>query len=83
MTMTCNPITIRPDVLAAEALHVLEQRKITSIVVDLVGIDACVCQPIVLFLRHGKHKPMSNNGTFRGRRDAAKIQPSSATTKAS
>ena len=30
---TRNPITVRRDVLAAEALHVLEQRKITSIVV--------------------------------------------------
>jgi arabinose-5-phosphate isomerase len=31
--MTRNPITIRPDTLAAEALNVLEQRKITAIVV--------------------------------------------------
>jgi arabinose-5-phosphate isomerase len=31
--MTRNPVTIRRDTLAAEALHVLEQRKITSIVV--------------------------------------------------
>jgi arabinose-5-phosphate isomerase len=28
-----NPITIQPETLAAEALHVLEQRKITSVVV--------------------------------------------------
>ena len=31
--MTRNPVTIAPDTLAAEALHILEQRKITSIVV--------------------------------------------------
>ena len=31
--MTRNPVTIRRDTLAAEALLVLEQRKITSIVV--------------------------------------------------
>ena len=31
--MTRNPVTLRRDTLAAEALHVLEQRKITSIVV--------------------------------------------------
>ncbi len=31
--MTSNPITIRPETLAAEALHVLEQRKITAVVV--------------------------------------------------
>ena len=31
--MTRNPITIRRDTLAAEALHILEQRKITSVVV--------------------------------------------------
>lgn len=31
--MTHNPVTIPPDTLAAEALHILEQRKITSIVV--------------------------------------------------
>ncbi|HXH25893.1 MAG TPA: KpsF/GutQ family sugar-phosphate isomerase, partial [Vicinamibacterales bacterium] len=31
--MTRNPVTIPPDTLAAEALHILEQRKITSIVV--------------------------------------------------
>jgi len=31
--MTPNPVTVRRDTLAAEALHVLEQRKITSIVV--------------------------------------------------
>jgi arabinose-5-phosphate isomerase len=31
--MTRNPVTVRRDTLAAEALHVLEQRKITSIVV--------------------------------------------------
>jgi arabinose-5-phosphate isomerase len=31
--MTRNPITVRRDTLAAEALNVLEQRKITSIVV--------------------------------------------------
>src|ERR1043166_5499983 len=31
--MTRQPITIAPDTLAAEALHILEQRKITAIVV--------------------------------------------------
>jgi arabinose-5-phosphate isomerase len=31
--MTRNPITIAPDTLAAEALRILEERKITSIVV--------------------------------------------------
>jgi arabinose-5-phosphate isomerase len=31
--MTRNPITIRPNTLAVEALNILEQRKITSIVV--------------------------------------------------
>ena len=31
--MTRNPVTVRRDTLAAEALNVLEQRKITSIVV--------------------------------------------------
>jgi len=31
--MTGNPVTIQRDTLAAEALHVLEQRKITSVVV--------------------------------------------------
>jgi len=31
--MTRRPVTISRDTLAAEALHVLEQRKITSIVV--------------------------------------------------
>jgi arabinose-5-phosphate isomerase len=31
--MTRNPVTVGPETLAAEALHVLEQRKITSIVV--------------------------------------------------
>ncbi|HEY6363001.1 MAG TPA: KpsF/GutQ family sugar-phosphate isomerase [Vicinamibacterales bacterium] len=31
--MTRNPITVSRDTLAAEALHVLEQRKITSLVV--------------------------------------------------
>ena len=31
--MTRNPITVRSDTLAAEALHILEQRKITSVVV--------------------------------------------------
>jgi arabinose-5-phosphate isomerase len=31
--MTGNPVTIQGDTLAAEALHVLEQRKITSVVV--------------------------------------------------
>ena len=31
--MTANPVTISPTTLAAEALHVMEQRKITSIVV--------------------------------------------------
>ena len=31
--MTHHPITIRRDTLAAEALHILEQRKITSVVV--------------------------------------------------
>jgi arabinose-5-phosphate isomerase len=31
--MTKRPVTIAPDALAAEALHVLETRKITSIVV--------------------------------------------------
>jgi arabinose-5-phosphate isomerase len=41
--MTRNPVTTRPDTLAAEALLVLEQRKITSIVVvgdrdEVVGV---------------------------------------------
>jgi arabinose-5-phosphate isomerase len=31
--MTRNPITVSRDTLAAEALHILEQRKITSVVV--------------------------------------------------
>lgn len=31
--MTPNPVTIRPETLAAEALRVLEQRKITAVVV--------------------------------------------------
>ena len=31
--MTRHPITVRPQTLAAEALHVLEQRKITAVVV--------------------------------------------------
>ena len=31
--MTANPVTIGRDMLAAEALHILEQRKITSIIV--------------------------------------------------
>ena len=31
--MTHNPITVHPRTLAAEALHVLEQRKITAVVV--------------------------------------------------
>jgi arabinose-5-phosphate isomerase len=31
--MTRQPVTVRRDTLAAEALHVLEQRKITSVVV--------------------------------------------------
>jgi len=35
--MTRNPITVGPDTLAVEALNVLEQRKITSIVVVDAG----------------------------------------------
>ena len=31
--MTRNPITVSRDTLAAETLHILEQRKITSVVV--------------------------------------------------
>jgi arabinose-5-phosphate isomerase len=31
--MTRRPITVSPETLAAEALHILETRKITSIVV--------------------------------------------------
>jgi arabinose-5-phosphate isomerase len=31
--MTTNPVTIGPELLAAEALHIMEHRKITSIVV--------------------------------------------------
>jgi arabinose-5-phosphate isomerase len=31
--MTRDPVTVSRDTLAAEALHVLEQRKITSVVV--------------------------------------------------
>ena len=31
--MTSHPITITPDTLAVEALALLEQRKITSVVV--------------------------------------------------
>jgi arabinose-5-phosphate isomerase len=31
--MTRGPATVRRDTLAAEALHILEQRKITSVVV--------------------------------------------------
>jgi arabinose-5-phosphate isomerase len=30
--MTRSPITVRPDTLAAETLHILEQRKITAVV---------------------------------------------------
>ena len=44
--MTRNPITIRRDTLAAEALHVLEQRKITSVVV----VDAASAVQGVLHL---------------------------------
>jgi len=31
--MTRRPVTVSPEMLAAEALHTLEERKITSIVV--------------------------------------------------
>ena len=31
--MTTSPITVAPETLAAEALHILEQRRITAIVV--------------------------------------------------
>ena len=31
--MTSNPITIGPDTLAVEALRILEERKITAVVV--------------------------------------------------
>ena len=31
--MTRGPVTVRSDTLAAEALYILEQRKITSVVV--------------------------------------------------
>ena len=31
--MTRNPVSINPGILAAEALNIMEQRKITSIVV--------------------------------------------------
>src|SRR5258707_13510983 len=31
--MTRDPVAIAPDTLAAEALHIMEQRKITSLVV--------------------------------------------------
>jgi arabinose-5-phosphate isomerase len=42
--MTRNPVTVRRDTLAAEALHLLEQRKITSIV---VADDRNVVQGVV------------------------------------
>jgi arabinose-5-phosphate isomerase len=40
--MTRNPITVAPDTLAAEALNIMEQRKITSIVVAEDGAPARV-----------------------------------------
>jgi arabinose-5-phosphate isomerase len=46
--MTRRPVTIPPDTLAAEALHVLEQRKITSIVV----VDAANLVQGVVHLHH-------------------------------
>ena len=37
--MTRRPVTIAPDMLATQALHVLEQRKITSlVVVDVANV---------------------------------------------
>jgi arabinose-5-phosphate isomerase len=38
--MTPRPVTIRPDVLAVEALRIMEDRKITSLVV--VGADSSI-----------------------------------------
>jgi arabinose-5-phosphate isomerase len=35
--MTRHPITVAPDTLAAEALNIMEQRKITAIVVADIG----------------------------------------------
>jgi hypothetical protein len=35
---------------------------------ELIGIDARVCQRVVLFFGHREHKPMGDHGTFRGRR---------------
>ena len=35
--MTSNPIAVAPDTLAAEALNIMEQRKITSLVVAEAG----------------------------------------------
>ena len=35
--MTRDPVTIPPTTLAVEALNIMEQRKITSIVVDAGG----------------------------------------------
>ena len=36
---------------------------------DLVRIDACICQCIVLFLGYRENEPMGDYGTFRSRRE--------------
>jgi arabinose-5-phosphate isomerase len=46
--MTRRPVTVSPDTLAAEALHILEQRKITSIVV----VDSANLVQGVVHLHH-------------------------------
>jgi arabinose-5-phosphate isomerase len=46
--MTKRPVTIPPDTLAAEALHILETRKITSLVV----VDAAKAVQGVVHLHH-------------------------------
>ena len=42
--MTRDPVTIRRDVLAVEALNIMERRKITSVIVTTLagGVDGVV-----------------------------------------
>ena len=42
---------------------------------NLIGIDACAGQRIVLLLRHGKDESMRNHRTFRSRRKSREMLP--------
>ena len=70
-----NAVGVADGIAAMIGLGELKHDAFHCGVQNLIGIDACAGQRIVLLLRHGKDVSMRNHRTFRSRRKSREMLP--------